>query len=300
MLHRVLAVLASLFTLTIVPLVTTPADPTFSAFSTVPTFATVPTAHAETLNEGHIDAFYVTSDLSLQLKNDSGLHDPAEITLAVPASAYREETAAYLGVGAYFLPQAQQQGLIWPGWDTTESGTALRLVFRQVEGPGSVYLFSQGTFGGVEPLLAGDSLELTSGAEILQDHPAHVHANWAFTAPGTYTMTVQAVAYDGRESAPATYTWVVGDGSSDGAPGGVDKPYENPTGTPAAGAPTPAGGEAGASSPAHTTTAATGTAARNENQLAETGPTQYTGPLALLGLGLAVLGGSVIFAARRP
>ena len=103
-------------------------------------------------------------------------------------------------------------------------------------------------------------------------------------------MTVQAVADDGRESAPATYTWVVGDGSSDGAPGGVDKPYENPTGTPAAGAP----------SPAHTTTAATGTAARKENQLAETGPTQYTGPLALLGLGLAVLGGSVIFAARRP
>ncbi|EPD68374.1 surface-anchored protein domain protein [Corynebacterium pyruviciproducens ATCC BAA-1742] len=254
-------------------------------------------ATALTLTDGHIDAFYVTSDMQLMLENDDGLHQPEDVTLSIPASAYREETAQFLGVGAYFLPQAQSQGLIWPGWDTTESGTPLRLVFHEVSGPGTVYLFSQGTFGGVDPLLAGGALELASGSEINQDHPAHVHANWAFTEAGTYRMTVQAVAADGRESREATYTWQVGDGNS--------------SATSESHAPTNVAAPATMATPTaeqHTTTS-TSPVASNASQstpstapkaLASTGPTQLTGPLALLGLGLTVLGCGVLTSVRRP
>lgn len=241
-------------------------------------FATsAPAARALTLTEGHIDAFYVTSDLTLALKDDAGLHAPEDVTLAIPASAYREETAAILGEGAYFLPQAQDPDLIWPGWDTTESGTPLSIQFLDVQGPGSVYLFSQGTFGGTAPLLDGDSLELTSGSAIPQDHPGHVHANWAFTAPGTYTMTVKAVAPDGRETNTATYRWVVGNAE--------EAEEETATATTASAAP---------AAPVPTSTSAPA----EQRALADTGISVMGLAIAFLGLGLVVFGAGIV-AARR-
>ena len=239
--------------------------------------ASAPAARALTLTEGHIDAFYVTSDLTLVLKDDAGLHAPEDVTLAIPASAYREETAAILGEGAYFLPQAQDPDLIWPGWDTTESGTPLSIQFLDVQGPGSVYLFSQGTFGGTAPLLDGDSLELTSGSAIPQDHPGHVHANWAFTAPGTYTMTVKAVAPDGRETNTATYRWVVGDVE--------EAEEETATATTASAAPA-------SSAPTPTSAPA------EQRALADTGISVMGLAIAFLGLGLIVFGAGIV-AARR-
>lgn len=239
--------------------------------------ASAPAARALTLTEGHIDAFYVTSDLTLALKDDAGLHAPEDVTLAIPASAYREETAAILGEGAYFLPQAQDPDLIWPGWDTTESGTPLSIQFLDVQGPGSVYLFSQGTFGGTAPLLDGDSLELTSGSAIPQDHPGHVHANWAFTAPGTYTMTVKAVAPDGRETNTATYRWVVGDVE--------EAEEETATATTASAAP---------AAPVPPPTSAPA----EQRALADTGISVMGLAIAFLGLGLIVFGAGIV-AARR-
>ncbi|WP_297187435.1 choice-of-anchor M domain-containing protein [uncultured Corynebacterium sp.] len=239
--------------------------------------ASAPAARALTLTEGHIDAFYVTSDLTLALKDDAGLHAPEDVTLAIPASAYREETATILGEGAYFLPQAQDPDLIWPGWDTTESGTPLSIQFLDVQGPGSVYLFSQGTFGGTAPLLDGDSLELTSGSAIPQDHPGHVHANWAFTAPGTYTMTVKAVAPDGRETNTATYRWVVGNAE--------EAEEETATATTASAAP---------AAPAPTSTSAPA----EQRALADTGISVMGLAIAFLGLGLIVFGAGIV-AARR-
>lgn len=239
--------------------------------------AAAPVARALTLTEGHIDAFYVTSDLTLALKDDAGLHAPEDVTLAIPASAYREETAAILGEGAYFLPQAQDPDLIWPGWDTTESGTPLSIQFLDVQGPGSVYLFSQGTFGGTAPLLDGDSLELTSGSAIPQDHPGHVHANWAFTAPGTYTMTVKAVAPDGRETNTATYRWVVGDVE--------EAEEETATATTASAAPA-------SSAPTPTSAPA------EQRALADTGISVMGLAIAFLGFGLVVFGAGIV-AARR-
>lgn len=180
-------------------------------------YAALPTS-AQTymdLTEGHIDAFHVTAEngLTLDLKEDSsGLgtrHAPEAVRLIIPEAAWQPATEQIIGTPSYFLPQTQDPTLIWPGWDTTLSGVALDLVFGEITGPGQVFVFSTGTFGGAESLLADGSLELQSGSIISLSHPAHVHANWAFTAPGIYTMQVQAVSTTDRSNT-ATYTWVVG------------------------------------------------------------------------------------------
>ena len=138
-------------------------------------------------------------------------------------------------------------------------------------------MFSQGTFGGTAPLLDGDSLELTSGSAIPQDHPGHVHANWAFTAPGTYTMTVKAVAPDGRETNTATYRWVVGNAE--------EAEEETATATTASAAP---------AAPVPTSTSAPA----EQRALADTGISVMGLAIAFLGLGLIVFGAGIV-AARR-
>ena len=175
-----------------------------------------------TLSEGHTDIFYVVSDgssLNMLLKEDvtgsNVLHHPEDITLGVNEEAWNTDVAEVPGIGepGYFLPQTQQAGLLWPGWSTeqvAEAGLgAVDLVFDEVTGPGNVYLFSQAGIGELGPLLADGSLTLSSGSVLPVPRPAHTHANWVFSQPGTYTMTVHADAGSLASSAH-TYTWVVG------------------------------------------------------------------------------------------
>lgn len=177
-------------------------------------------ADSVTLDKGHIDAFHVTSSGSGNLKLDltedtTGSHvarDPNNVTLKVGAEAYEPRTGGVSGVGvpAYFLPQAQNQNLIWPGWDT--QGVAphysdVKINFNRVCGPGRVFMWSQSSNGGAAPLLS-DGVEVKSGNSINQSYPAHVHANWGFERPGRYSMQVQATAGDAK-SEVKTYTWVV-------------------------------------------------------------------------------------------
>lgn len=199
----------------------------------------LPEAKADSviLNQGHIDAFHVTSsgkgNLKLDLTEDATgshvAHDPNNVTLEVGAHAYEPRTAevAEVGVPTYFLPQTQAQDLIWPGWDT--QGVAphyqgVKINFNRVCGPGRVFMWSQAFGGGVSPLLS-DGVEVKSGNSINQANPSHVHANWGFERPGRYSMQVQATA-DGAESEVKTYTWVVGKSEQDP---NADEPAEGAT-----------------------------------------------------------------------
>lgn len=194
-------------------------------------------ADSVTLNQGHIDAFHVTSsgkgNLKLDLTEDATgshvAHDPNNVTLEVGAQAYEPRTkdVAEVGVPTYFLPQTQEQDLIWPGWDT--QGVAphyqgVKINFNRVCGPGRVFMWSQAFNGGATPLLS-DGVEVKSGNSINQANPSHVHANWGFERPGRYSMQVQATA-DGAESEVKTYTWVVGKSDQDS---NADEPAEGAT-----------------------------------------------------------------------
>ncbi|PLA27096.1 TIGR03773 family transporter-associated surface protein [Corynebacterium coyleae] len=178
-------------------------------------------------DRGHIDVFNVTADggsLTLDLQEDvTGSHvrrAPEDVDLVVGEAAYTDETAnvSEIGEPGYLLPQTQRADLLWPGWDTQgvrEGGFGrVDIEFREVSGPGSVYLFQTGSFGSFQPVLDSDQPQLSSGSRIVQDDPSHVHANWLFTQPGVYTMKVVATA-DGAESNEAVYTWHVGDASAE-------------------------------------------------------------------------------------
>jgi len=188
--------------------------------------APVPAAHAdgEVFDSGHVDAFYVTApdgELTLSLKEDitgSGVVHPGnDVTLKVTEEAWNDATERIDGIEipTYYLPQTQDSSLLWPGWDTQPAQSAgykdVDLEFVEVTGPGDIFVFETAGFGDIQPVTVEGALDLVSGDVINQAYPAHRHVNWAFTDPGIYTMTVQAVS-NGDASNQVTYTWDVGDG----------------------------------------------------------------------------------------
>ncbi len=185
-----------------------------------------------TLQTGHIDAFtpVLTDDGSLQLavKEDvtppgGVLRTPESVELFVKAESLLEFPDGYvpgLSGEAYHLPLTQNHNLIWPGWETQLITSAFPdadtdIVVSEIEGPGKVFLWSQSGFGSLTSLLRGGGYELP--ATISQPYPAHTHAAWAFTEPGTYKLTVRAdvTASDGKTASTqnATYTFVVAEQS---------------------------------------------------------------------------------------
>ena len=189
-------------------------------------------ARAITFDSGHIDAFNVTATaeggLLLNLKEDiTGAHvahAPESVVMYVSDDAYTDQTTNQPGIErpTWLLPQTQVSNLPWPGWDTNgvrEGGfSAIDITLVTVEGPGTIFLYQQDTFGDLLSVTADGGLWLSSGSVIAQPQPAHVHANWAFDAPGIYTLTAVASGYNDRgqyvESNSATYTFDVGNGQA--------------------------------------------------------------------------------------
>lgn len=137
------------------------------------------------------------------------LDDASKLT--VPAGM---DFLAPAGATVWVAPQSNPSGAqLWPGFSTESvpagaidgNQTTLKLV--KLEGPGALELFTTGGFGQVNRLWSSDeSLDsFTIGR-------THMHANWAFTQPGTYRLTVEGAAQRNGErlAATATYTFVVG------------------------------------------------------------------------------------------
>lgn len=180
------------------------------------------------LDTGHVDAFNVSVSTGgqavLQLKEDvTGshvLHEAEDVLLRVNQSAYEGNIPASLpgSPSGYVLPLAQRSDLVWPGWDTnrtTSSGyTDVTINIHSVEGPGSVHLYSMGSFGDLKPLLDGGSTRLPGS--LREPTPAHTHAQWVFSEAGIYVLTVSATATNpsnGQSATTATHRYVfqVGD-----------------------------------------------------------------------------------------
>lgn len=267
-------------------------------------------AQVERLDRGHIDAFNVTADggeLTLDLKEDAtGTHvrrAPEDVELVVGKDAYTERTAEVpeIGKAGYLLPQTQRAELIWPGWDTQGARDvgAIDLEFVEVTGPGEVHLFQTGSFGSLDAVLEGGATRVESGAVIAQQEPAHVHANWLFTEPGTYQMRVVAKG-GGSSSNEATYTWVVGDGEAAPAAPAQATTSETSAKTTAPTAPAAPASKASTSSapkqeakPAPAEAQPQPQPEQRPDTLAETGTTVMTVPFAVLGLGVAVFGAAM-------
>ncbi|GAA1474759.1 TIGR03773 family transporter-associated surface protein [Corynebacterium felinum] len=181
-------------------------------------------------NEGHVDLFTVRATdggLELVLKEDitggGVIQQPENVLLVVGANTYTDATERVSAIGqpTYFLPQSQEAGKLWPGWDTLavrQGGySAIEFHFDSVTGPGEIYIFETQGFDSINPIAEGGEFTLTTGSVIKQNTPAHRHVNWAFTKPGTYSMQVTAHG-NGSQSNTATYTWQVGENTG-GNPG---------------------------------------------------------------------------------
>ena len=174
------------------------------------------------LDHGHVGVFHVGltgGKLDLKLKEDvtgSGvIHEPQDVDLQVKDSALVDVPRQFPGAPrAYVLPMTQNQDLLWPGWDTMSTGKPVDLVVDSVQGPGKVHLFTTDISGTTVSQLTSGGTALPGTISV--PSPTHVHANWVFTKPGVYTMTVHAASGSMR-STTKTYTWRIG-GDATAAP----------------------------------------------------------------------------------
>ena len=187
-----------------------------------------------TISSGHTDIFeaeYITEDedtgvalttpqLHLGVHTDSGHYEPADVLLEVGNAAYRSsdgfsaDITTLLGANAWILPvdleQAANLGLLEAG--VAKAGfPAGSVTFTMVgAGPANPGNFALFTAGSSIRLSATGSEVGTSGFSITT---GHIHYNWGFSAPGTYTFDLKASYTDANfgvlESATETYTFNV-------------------------------------------------------------------------------------------
>ena len=216
------------------------APSSFADPSPDPDLAQSVAAHEEWSNEaseisvGHVDLGprLIDGQWRAGLRHDaeSGAvwRDPNQTVLRVsdaaimtaPDSADYPFLADVAGKPVYIVPQTQNPGVVWLGWNTQDPAVTatidrgLTMRVGPVSGPGRAWLFLQsGTFG--KPLLLADSG--AAPGDVWIDSGTHVHANWAFSAPGTYTATVTflgTTTAGEAVSASTTLRFAVGDAAS--------------------------------------------------------------------------------------
>ncbi|WP_125776145.1 choice-of-anchor M domain-containing protein [Antribacter gilvus] len=202
---------------------------------------------------------------------------------------------AFLGVEPgtplYVVPQTQATGVPWLGWNTQHPGVVERLAdgarlrLDAVDGPGDLVVFLQEGVSGPPNVLwqSGDALP----QELFMETNTHVHANWVFTAPGTYVLDVAMVAElaDGEAvEDTARLLFAVGEGT--------DPQDVLAAGAQAAAADTevqPSGEPADETSDATTAAPPSGDAG-DTGATASFGPALWAVPLALLLAAVAVVG----------
>lgn len=170
-------------------------------------------AAGETLESGHvvesghvdIGPRLVDGEWRVQIRDDSSgeeiWREPDRTVLQV-----RDDSAADVPAGADFsflgsagskvwlLPQVEQAGVVWPGWNTQDESVASSLdgpvdwVLHGVDGPGAFALFVSGEFGAPEVLFDTDEPQ---PQRMSVEPGTHAHGNWAFSAPGTYFLDTE-------------------------------------------------------------------------------------------------------------
>ncbi len=169
--------------------------------------------------DGHVDLGprFVDGEWTLQVRDDTVSpavwRDLPDVVLHAADTAAVEvpddERFAFLGTPGdrvWMLPQVQQDGVLWPGWNTQDPEVASS-VDREVtwtlygaEGPGDFTLFLNTDFGDPQIVFdGGGDLPQETGVDV----GTHAHGNWAFTAPGTYLLDIgmSATTLDGEQVA---------------------------------------------------------------------------------------------------
>ncbi len=178
-----------------------------------------PAAHAQpaapvVIADGHVDLGprLVDGKWTVEIRDDTGdgpvWRNPSDVVLQVADAAKTTvpDDPAYKFLGTpggeiWVLPQIQNPDIVWPGWNTQDPSIA-DVVGREVdwrlhgvEGPGRFELFLTGNFGTPDTIF---SSERPYPQETGVEAGTHVHGNWVFTAPGSYSLDVEMATADGR------------------------------------------------------------------------------------------------------
>lgn len=174
------------------------------------------------ISHGHLDIQATLKDrqLSVGLRDDSGIIDADSTvrpldsvvwTVSENARRVRTERMADeklnfmgpVGTAFYGLPQTQQSGLPWPGYNTQD------IDYSQLRGPVRLHVVPKvmpegARFGMFTESLNGADvlLDSTTGKITINiDYATHAHANWVFSEPGQYMFDVHysATLADGTE-----------------------------------------------------------------------------------------------------
>jgi surface-anchored protein len=182
------------------------------------------------LDQGHVDVVGIAFengafDVHVHDEEHGVEYAPSEVQLVAKPGAEiavpDDPAYSFLGTAgsrAWVLPQVQDPDLLWPGIGAEEIGPgvfsndALKVDLVAAGGPADVSVFTTDAFGAPTVLAdSGDGLPDT----INTTAGGHLHANWAFEAPGYYTLKVRVsgtLAATGKKvtSSIATYCFKVG------------------------------------------------------------------------------------------
>lgn len=134
-------------------------------------------------------------------ETDTEYSPPSGAVLVVGSAAQTTTPAALsafapVGSSLWILPKTENPSLLFLGFGTEELTPSdwtgnLTLSLKSVSGPGNFGLYDVGTFGDIQikmnsadGISGGDSLSLVPGS--------HGHYNLTFTAPGDYTIGLEA------------------------------------------------------------------------------------------------------------
>ena len=187
------------------------------------------TTTISTISSGHVDIFEAEYEqvvtnaptIHLGVHTDTDHYEPADVLLEVKNSAYSSTSLflspirTILGANAWILPvdleQADISGLIEAGVAKDgfpdDEPVTFTMVAAGAANPGNFALFTAGSsirLSATGSSVGTSSFSITTG---------HIHYNWGFSAPGTYTFDLKASYTDANfgvlESATETYTFNV-------------------------------------------------------------------------------------------
>lgn len=170
------------------------------------------------IDRGHVDikATGGKTDLGIVLKDDTSTTPGVKerrldsVVFGVRDNARKTREGAFAdpfynfigpeGSPFYLLPELQNPDILWPGYNTET------IDYRTIDGTVDLHItIADGPKDGHLALFHADSpllLNTKDGDTTIDiDHRTHVHTNWIFTQPGTYTLDVWYTARtkDGKE-----------------------------------------------------------------------------------------------------
>jgi surface-anchored protein len=171
-----------------------------------------------TLSSGHADIFEAeyelhegVPELHLGVHTDTGHYEPGDVILEVKNAAYRSTTGlqpaiqTFLGSNAWVLPADLEEaaalgvlegGVARVGFPNSNAVT-FTLLSAGASNPGNFVLFSGATDNFTRLQATGSAVNVGS----FSITAGHIHYNWGFSAPGTYTFEMQA-SYTDPDAGP--------------------------------------------------------------------------------------------------